>query len=190
LQDCLGIHPNVEKKISEICLDLKECAFYVTVEFDKCQLCKGCLDPKNNAYYQAVIYHLAKQPENCLIESKQCTFCNSKFFPSYWYESSNNKRFYQAAYSRDFINFTRETVFECRLLKNLDYDILYKQSSFDGFCSAYNALNSKCNAGRLSLQPRRIAEVWFHYHLLQYSETFDVSTFKFQNMENLGISFY
>jgi hypothetical protein len=165
-----------------ICVDVKHCLNTA---------CKQSLSITNAKYYKATIYYAAKNHEDCLIQAIECTKCESKFFPSYWFKFDKIKLFYGDVLTRETIHFTRETVFQMRLLKILDFDILYKQSSFDGFCSSINAVNFHMysRSKRDILQPLRLAEIWFHYNLLLYNVHRAAFDFIYKPIEFLGTLF-
>ncbi len=52
-------------------------------------------------------------------------------------------------------------------------DILFKQTSFRNFAAAYNFLRSNNSFARVDLYPKRLADVFFAYHLTKYYEQFN-----------------
>ncbi len=180
----------LEGTIIQACSEIQQCSTTIPVPINFCLSCNLKLASKNDSYSSGVIYYSAKQPEECWIETKKCKECGASFLPSYWYDSSSTKHFYVSALSASIIHFSRESVFESRLLKTLDFDILYKQTSFDAFTASFNAVNSnmRFKRNRHILQPMRIAEVWFHWHLLQYTNVTEnkLNKLGFKNIEHLG----
>jgi hypothetical protein len=105
----------------------------------------------------------------CIANYKHCDKCNNPHFFSYAVNNITKKKiFYNYSFSNKYFHYTNETIFEVTLLTNLMSDIMFKQSSFRGFASAYNYVHAKSNFERAKLDYRRLVEVFFCFHLTKY----------------------
>jgi len=69
---------------------------------------------------------------------------------------------------KDFFQLTSESIFEKKLIENLMADILFKQSSFRAYTDTYNHLYVTSRFKRSLLDRRRLAEVFYTYHISKF----------------------
>ena len=82
------------------------------------------------------------------------------------------KTFYLQCQDHDYFQFSRESIFEIKLLRILTADILFKQTSFFGFTNAYNYLNASKDHSRFFLNAKRLADVFYCFQLHKYYTEF------------------
>jgi len=111
------------------------------------------------------------------IASKKCPKCGASHYLSYAEKDKLRKPFDYFTENR-FIAFSRETIFETKILQMFTSDLLFKHSTFQGFCSAFNHLSSFANyllqriPDRVYLEEKRLIENWFFYKAMKFSEEY------------------
>lgn len=152
----------------------------------KCINCKNELNRKTcTTYKEAVVYFISKIPQKCFNRCLTCSACKTQHYQSYYINNLNKKYFYSDILESDFISFTNKTIFERKIFDTLTADIIYKHSTFKGFCGSYNSIYSNDKTLRNHLVEHRLRENWFYYHLLKYQkEHYKLNEFNAPNMEH------
>lgn len=106
----------------------------------------------------------------CAINTKKCKECSNYHYLSYATNSKTQKKiFYHNSLELKYFQVTKETIFENEFIAVLMSDIMFKQTSFAGFCDAYNFLYANnLNDIRHKLQPHRLADVFYCYELIKF----------------------
>jgi hypothetical protein len=140
----------------------------------------------------AISYFVSQKPMKASIIAKKCFNCGACHYLSYAEKEQSRKPFDYFTENR-FIAFSRETIFETHILKMFTSDLLFKHSTFQGFCSAFNHLSSfanylyQCIPDRIYLEEKRLIENWFIYKAMKFSEEyfFGLDGLPFPYLKNL-----
>ena len=108
--------------------------------------------------------------------SKTCTNCNASHYLTYA-ESNSTKRPLEYCLFGRFLAFSKETIFETRILDMFTSDLLFKHSSFQAFCYSFNHISNLATyvsniPERKKLIEKRLIENWFFYKALKFCEEY------------------
>lgn len=126
---------------------------------------------------KAIVYYASQKPMKALLISKQCRRCGAYHYLSYS-EQNQTRKPLPAFFENKYLAFSRETIFETKLFDMLTSDLLFKHSTFQGFCSAFNYMSSLASYAlqnipdRMSLVEHRLIECWFLYKAQKFSNEY------------------
>ncbi len=152
--------------------------------------CKSSLKDENHVFRVATLYSASCVPQQVFMEIKLCNNCHTKHYMSYAKSNAGVRTFYSNALTAKHISFTHSTVFEIKLLNAVSYDIIYKHSSFIGFCKSLNALNANSygyvQTERELLNEKRLSESWHYFTFLRYLHDRNQNNIILRNIGDLG----
>jgi hypothetical protein len=161
------------KKLDEFCSDflLKKHLFpSFKTNLTCCLFCNATLAKFREV--QAFMYLFSEFSRPCVHVVMKCENCNAQHYISYAENTKKERKFYADCLQSTIIAFSCFTVFETVIFKALDFDILYKNSSFDAFCNSFNSLfkveQEKYSFKRDQLQVKRLTESWFYFKALNW----------------------
>lgn len=140
---------------------------------NQCYFCRQYFEEDSRrTQYNAHLYNFSKSSEECTISTIECGKCNTVHFPSYAILKNKDRFYYENVLDLEFVAFSNETVIEALLLQSVTKDLVYKHSSFIGFCGAYNSLfkNDISDETRCMLIDKRLTEYWFYYNLIIFEK--------------------
>jgi hypothetical protein len=161
------------------------------INFSKCVTCESQLNLDNMQKFESIVYFASSKPLKCLNLNVTCNKCKTKHFYSYFINQKNQKMFYDDCFIKEFISFSKRTIFDVKLINSLTSDIMYKHTSLYAFCNSHNCNFRNQNLferGELNVQ--RTTSSWFYFHLLKYMNEFkSIKEFSAPiNIENLDDS--
>ena len=162
----------IEEKIIKVNNNDKIPINFYTSEF-QCYSCKNKFeDDVIKVNYAAQAYMYSKSSEACVISSIECTKCGAIHYPSYVILKNKKRFYYENFLEHDYVAFSDETMIEALLLKSVTTDLVFKHSSFFGFCGAYNSLfkHYESDLERSMLIDKRLTEYWFYYNLIIFEK--------------------
>jgi hypothetical protein len=87
--------------------------------------------------------------------------------------NSNDKKFYSNAHLLKYFHYTKESIFETRLIKHLLGDIIFKHCSMRAYSEAYNYIHfnfdqPNADGQHALLNQKRLADVFYCYELVKF----------------------
>ena len=166
---------DLPEMINDILKRESKCLKFVSPA-ESCSFCSSKSMDKLNTE-EAISYFVSHKPLKASISSKKCLACGANHYLSYA-EKDQSRKSLENFTDKKFIAFSRETILETKILQMFTSDLIFKHSTFQGFCSAFNHLSSFANylfqriPDRIYLEEKRLVENWFFYKAMKFSEEY------------------
>jgi hypothetical protein len=169
---------NIEQFIQQIDIfSLQHNGTSLTLQSPATKCIYGNFD--NKFWYEFVHPKFLKDPilyghskiEKIMLNVKRCKKCLRFHYLSYAIDTDfmpHSKRFFSDFLTAKYFHYSNETIFETKLIKQYLADLLFKHCSFKAFSESYNFLHANIEQNRFSLDPKRLADVFYAYELCKF----------------------